>query len=122
MNIITNGVLLVKRIDEICIKKGTSRKEVANHCGISTNTISTWISRGTIPAADIAIKIAEYLDVSVEWLVTGHDRENLTDEDRDLLLDYHTISEQEKPIIRQQIKDAAIRGLKKNESVQSNIG
>ncbi len=38
-----------------------------------TSTISNWIKRRTVPSADTAVKVAKFLGVSVEWLVTGRD-------------------------------------------------
>ena len=51
--------------------KGIQQKDLAEKCGISSNGISTWKTTGTIPRADIAIKIARFLNVSVEYLITG---------------------------------------------------
>jgi transcriptional regulator with XRE-family HTH domain len=41
--------------------------------GISQSTLSTWRTQGTYPRADIAVEIAEALQTTVEYLVTGSD-------------------------------------------------
>lgn len=47
-------------------------KELAEKSGISKRTIDHYLaSRSTIPQAEAAVKIAQVLDVSVEYLVTG---------------------------------------------------
>ena len=47
-------------------------KELAMLTGISPRTIEGYLSaRGSIPPADVAVKIANVLKVSVEYLVTG---------------------------------------------------
>lgn len=51
--------------------KEISRKELAYKANFSINSISTGISRKSIPAADVACRIAHVLGVSVEFLVNG---------------------------------------------------
>ena len=47
-------------------------KELAIRTGISKRTLEGYFSsRGSIPPADVAVKIANDLNVSVEYLVTG---------------------------------------------------
>lgn len=47
-------------------------KELALKTGISQRTLEGYLSaRGSIPPADVAVKIARALNVSVEYLVTG---------------------------------------------------
>ena len=47
-------------------------KELASKTGISQRTLEGYLSsRGSIPPADVAVKIASALNVSVEYLVTG---------------------------------------------------
>ena len=47
-------------------------KELATKTGISARTLEGYLgSRASIPPADVAVKIAKALDVSVEYLVTG---------------------------------------------------
>jgi transcriptional regulator with XRE-family HTH domain len=52
--------------------KGMLVKELAALSGISRHTLDNYLNmRGHIPSADIAVKIARVLNVSVEYLVTG---------------------------------------------------
>lgn len=53
---------------------GLLDKEVAKQAGITKHAMDTYVgSRGCMPAADIAVRLAKVLGVSVEWLVTGED-------------------------------------------------
>ncbi|MCL2190558.1 MAG: helix-turn-helix domain containing protein [Treponema sp.] len=54
-------------------------KELAARTGIKKHTIDNYLSvRGRMPAADVAVRIARVLGVTVEYLVTGSDApENL---------------------------------------------
>lgn len=51
--------------------KNISRKELAYLADFSVNSIPTGIARGSIPAADVAYRIAKVLDVTVEYLLLG---------------------------------------------------
>ncbi len=47
-------------------------KELASKTGISPRTLEGYLSsRGSMPPADVAVKIADALNVSVEYLVKG---------------------------------------------------
>jgi len=51
-------------------------KELADITGISRHTLGNYLSvRERIPTADVAVKIAKALGVSVEYLVTGEDNQ-----------------------------------------------
>lgn len=52
-------------------------KELAVKTGISQRTLEGYLgARGSIPPADVAVKIAQVLHVSVEYLVTGDSEQN----------------------------------------------
>lgn len=47
-------------------------KEVADKAGISKRAIDSYVgSRACIPSADVAVRLAKVLNVTVEYLVTG---------------------------------------------------
>lgn len=71
MKIKTTGKEIVERIDSLCANQCIKRKQLADAIGIGTSTIATWALRNTIPDADIALEIAHFFGVSVEWLITG---------------------------------------------------
>ena len=50
-------------------------KEYAIACGIQASTISNWKVRNSIPKAMELYKIAQYKNVSIEWLWTGEETE-----------------------------------------------
>jgi transcriptional regulator with XRE-family HTH domain len=88
MKITGHGI--VERIDG----SGRNRKEVAAAVGLkSVQSITDW-SKGSIPAADTALKIADFLNVSYRWLLTGEDEAGLTPEQRELMEKYEALDEQ----------------------------
>ena len=52
--------------------KDISRKEFAYTVGISYSSIHNGNERNSIPSADIALKIADVLNTSIEYLVYGN--------------------------------------------------
>ncbi len=57
-------------IDELNYR-GISNKDFAEKVGISSGTLGMYLYRGSIPSADVAVKMAYVLNTSVEYLVTG---------------------------------------------------
>lgn len=76
----------VERIDDLLKEKNLKRAALCDAIGLTHSAITDWKKRGTIPAGDVCVKIAEYLDVDVEYLITGKhkklDREKENGEDK----------------------------------------
>jgi len=98
-------------------------KDLAAQAGLKKHTIDTYLSvRGRMPAADVAVRIARVLGVSVEYLVTGQETTNgkgsanFSPEIRHLA----RIAEQLKPDHRK-IALLFVDSLKKHEESQTKI-
>ena len=62
------------RIDELLKENNLSQKELSAFIGLKSSQIfSNWKQRNTIPAANVAVKIAQFINTSVEYLVTGNE-------------------------------------------------
>jgi transcriptional regulator with XRE-family HTH domain len=63
-------------------------KELAARSGVNKFSIDNYLNkRGQMPSADAAVKIADVLGVSVEYLITGRERDGdlrLSGESRDI--------------------------------------
>ena len=94
----TNGIYFVNRIDEILDKQGKRRAELLRDLELPRNAITNWSDRGNIPAGDICIRIADYLGVSVEWLVTGKEAA-LSSEEKTLLKQWQILPPAQKDTI-----------------------
>lgn len=66
----------IERLDYLIEKRETSRQEVARYAGLAKSTVSEWARTGALPRADVAIMIAEYLNTTVEYLITGKESDN----------------------------------------------
>ena len=64
-----------KRVKILLKDKGASQIAVAKACGRSINTFRGWMAKDIIPPLEDAFEIAQYLGVSLEYLVTGKERE-----------------------------------------------
>jgi transcriptional regulator with XRE-family HTH domain len=68
-----NGNELVKKIDYLLKLRNETRKSLADFCGINVQSFADWTRRGTLPNVIVAMKIAAYFNVTIEWLVYGKD-------------------------------------------------
>lgn len=81
---------------------GYSQADLARFLGVRQSTVQTWIQRGSIPAADTALKIADFLNVSLEYLVTGKKDESkkskieLSDFEKNLLCEAKDLTQEDK--------------------------
>ena len=94
----TNGMQIVERIDKLLKERNLNRVALADAIGIKPQNISAWSVRGTVPAGDICLKVAEFLNVSAVWLITGKE-EGLSNEEEKLLSIYQKLSPDQKDTI-----------------------
>lgn len=67
-----NGTDLCNRIDSLLAKHNKKRGDLYVAIPeVTSHSMYDWIRRNTIPAADIVYKIAQYLNTTMEWLLTG---------------------------------------------------
>lgn len=69
------GKDFVERIDKVLKEKQRKRIALAMDIGKKEQAFTDWKRRDTIPSADVVLKIAKYLDVSIEWLLTGEEKQ-----------------------------------------------
>jgi transcriptional regulator with XRE-family HTH domain len=84
--------------------QGKLVKELATMTGISKNTLNNYLnSRRYTPSAEIAVKIAKALNVSVEYLVTGEElttaRSSFGPEIRDLIQNFKLLNVDDRQLI-----------------------
>lgn len=84
-----------QRIFSILKEKKLKQKDMADYTGISTSAISAWNKNDTNPAAESISIIADFLGVSIEYLLTGEDT-SLNDDEQELVSYYKKLPEKEK--------------------------
>ena len=106
-----NVAEFVQRIDALLKERNEKRLSLAEHCGFSLQSITEWSRRNSMPSADKVFAIADYLGVTIEWLLTGKEDSGLSAKDRDLLRKYNSLSDRDKRAV-----DALIASLLSSES------
>lgn len=66
----------LKRVLEELDFLNASKADIARFLNVRKSTVYSWFERNTIPAADTALRIADFLNVSLEYLVTGEKDES----------------------------------------------
>ncbi|WP_053228087.1 helix-turn-helix domain-containing protein [Spirochaeta cellobiosiphila] len=90
--------------------KDITAKDLGNLTGLSYRTIEGWLSsQSKIPRVDIAFSVAEALNVSLEYLVTGKENTQYKRQDfiDDIYMKENIVSYGEKSIIRELCNEAS---------------
>ena len=62
-----------KRVKECLKKNKVTQDAAAKVIDIPPNTFRGWMSKGKIPPLNYAFRLSIFLDVSLEFLITGSD-------------------------------------------------
>ncbi len=69
---------ITNRLKELRAKTGLSQAKFAQLIGVSSGNISTWESGSSLPGALALKNIALKLGCSVDWILTGEEKEQAT--------------------------------------------
>ena len=83
------------RLRALCKERGTSLTAVLKELGLSTGSTGSW-KKGQLPKGDILLKISQHLDTSIDYIVTGEFRSDLTDDEKELIEAYRSAPEKAK--------------------------
>jgi transcriptional regulator with XRE-family HTH domain len=72
--------------------KNTTQEWIAGKIGVPFGTFRKWMTRKTYPNLKDGIEIARLLETSAEYLVTGSNPDDLTDEERKLMNAYRKLN------------------------------
>lgn len=72
------------RLHKLCKEKNTTVSQMLNELGLSTGSTGNW-KKGQLPKGDILKKIADYLGTSIDYIVYGEFRNDLSDNEKELL-------------------------------------
>lgn len=81
------------RVLDLLNKKGLKQKDLASYLGTKPSTVNGWREPNRNPSSDLIVRICEFLGVSVNYLLTGSDAQNvvLSSEDSDWLKLIHQL-------------------------------
>lgn len=66
---------ICERVFSLLADAGREQRELAKFIGVPAKTVSTWKVRGTNPGAEYIAAIAEFFSVSVDYILTGEEKE-----------------------------------------------
>lgn len=92
---------ITTRIDTKLSEKQKRRSDLFKATGLSEASMRNWI-KGSVPSAEAAYKVAQFLGVTVEWLVTGIEDKSstelimYTEQERELIEIFRHLDERDK--------------------------
>ncbi len=92
--------MFTEKFAELMRENNLTKAQVAAETGIPLQTICNWLSRGSQPSADRVAKLADYFEVSTDYLL-GRSNElgiietdaNLSQDEEELLLLFRKMDE-----------------------------
>ena len=113
-----------QRVFYLLTKQGKKQNELSEFTGISKSTISAWNTRGTNPAADTISTIADFFDVSTDYLLTGKEKSSslyvLSTDEQELLENFKKLSDKSKGRLLEKAEDLIeIDELEKQISIEN---
>ena len=76
--------------------KNTTQEWIAKQIGVPYGTFRKWMTRKTYPNIKEGIEIAELLETTAEYLVTGTEPECIKDSEQELIKAYRKLNEEDK--------------------------
>ncbi len=92
-----------ERVDSLLRQKNISQRRMIIDFGLGKNTMFNWKHRNNIPSGEVLLKLSEYLDVSVDYLLCN-DRYCLNCDEMLLLSEYRKLGKEQKENILTAIK------------------
>ena len=74
------------RLEKSLDENNLTASELCRTIGVASSVVYSWKVRDSIPRADIAVKVAEQLNTTVEYLVSGNNFKKITNTERNSFL------------------------------------
>lgn len=84
-----------ERLRNICGEKNTTVTKMLHEVGLSSANTGYW-KKGQLPKGDALLKISEYLNVSVDLLLTGKYVNDISDDESKLIDFYRSVPDKAK--------------------------
>ncbi len=88
-------MMFYERLREICKERGTTVTNMLSKLGIATGSTGNW-KKGSLPNGEILIKIADYLNTSIDYILLGEYRNDISKEEKKLIELYRMTPERAK--------------------------
>lgn len=108
---------VVDRIDSLLAQRNETRNNL-REIGILHQTVSQWSVKNRMPRADDLLKIANYLGVSMEYLLTGEVKKLTTDE-ISIVYKIRMLTQEQKAMLQNQLDYMVNMNLEKKKNASS---
>lgn len=93
-----------EKLKDILEYQNISLKELCAKAGLQQQSIYNAITRKTSPSLDTAIKIAQALNLPVEYIYSGDEPQEINDEEIAVIVQYRKLSPDNKNLVKCLIK------------------
>lgn len=76
MNFVVLLMSICERLFELLGEKRGQQEQLASYIGVAPTTITNWKKRNTDPPAKLIIPICEFLNIPVNYLLSGEEKSN----------------------------------------------
>lgn len=116
---------IVERIRELCKTNKISIKSLEKELNIGNGSIAKWTK--STPSVENILKISNRFKVSLDWLVTGKEEKDLTQEEKKLLELYRNTNDIGQPLTMKHAEDVQealprLDQIQEQKSLNSQIG
>lgn len=97
-----NFEILINNIGQLAKRRGISRNKALMDSGAGKDFVTNTISKGQIPSILKIAQLANYFNVSIDYLLTGEEKSSspeLTEADQNLLEKFNTLTEMDKELV-----------------------
>ncbi|MBD5142113.1 MAG: helix-turn-helix transcriptional regulator [Ruminococcus sp.] len=112
--------MFYEQLKNACKARNTSVTAVLKKMHIGTANGTYW-KNGSSPSSDIVIQLAEFLNVSTDYLLTGKE-DGLRGDERELLDDYNSLNAEEKKEAVRKVAELKKNGISENKPTLSCNG
>lgn len=77
---------IIKRINELRASNGWNKSELASKAGVSSNTVSNWYAKDTIPSLNIVRRLCDSAGIAFERFFFGMNFPESEDKDEPLFV------------------------------------
>jgi transcriptional regulator with XRE-family HTH domain len=102
-----------KIIRKLRLEKGITQNELSNYLGLTPKMVSFYELGERFPPYDIILKLADYFNVSTDYLLGRSIIKNA----EELLTDYNSLSEPSKKDLEEFIQILKLKDLEKNKTI-----
>ena len=98
---------ICERIFYLIEEKKLKTSELAKKLNIKQSVITNWKKRNTTPPLEYALVICEFLQITLEYLITGKENNENTPEEKELIKYYRAADQRGKRTIMRTAKEEA---------------